>query len=80
MGANVDIEERAAVQSLNADDEENEGKDAQITAAQPSEKQEFVYDTGFVPWLQVFGSFFLFFNSWCVVTHPAETSLFNQSF
>lgn len=80
MGANVDIEERAAVHSLNADNEENDSKDAHVTGAQPSEKQDFVYDTGLVPWLQVFGSFFLFFNSWCVVTHPAETSLFNQSF
>ena len=81
MGANVDIEERAAVHSLNAD-EENDSKDAHITEAQPSEKPDLVYDTGLVPWLQVFGSFFLFFNSWyvvTVVTHAAETSLFNHS-
>lgn len=79
MGANVDIEESAAVHSLNADNEKNEGKDAQITGAQPSEKPDVVYDTGLVPWLQVFGSFFLFFNSWYVVTHAVEISLFNHS-
>lgn len=78
MGANMDIEERAAVHSLNADNEENE-KDSHITGAQPAEKPDLVYDTGLVPWLQVFGSFFLFFNSWYVVTHAVEASLLNHA-
>jgi len=38
---------------------------ANPTASPPAEKEpELSYDTGLKAWLQVVGSFFLFFNSW----------------
>ncbi|KAL2823180.1 major facilitator superfamily domain-containing protein [Aspergillus cavernicola] len=48
------------------------GQDVQQTTpmpAQPVEEKapEPTFDTGLTAWLQVFGSFFLFFNSWGVV-------------
>lgn len=65
MGANVDVEESAAVSSLN-NHEETQKKNAGSTDLPPAEKPEQTFDTGLVPWLQVLGSFFLFFNSWYV--------------
>jgi len=59
MGANVDVEQSAAVTSPD-NIEKNE------TSQQPYEKEEHVYDTGLLPWMQVLGSWFLFFNSWYV--------------
>ena len=72
MGANLDVEETAVVSSLDANNEDNEGKGPSPVAiqAQQSEKEEFTYDEGLVPWLQVLGSFFLFFNSWYVCRDP----------
>lgn len=66
MGASRDVEETAVVSSADANYEDNEGKGPSPVAdqAQQSEKEELTYDEGLVPWLQVLGSFFLFFNSW----------------
>ncbi|KAI9372795.1 major facilitator superfamily domain-containing protein [Aspergillus egyptiacus] len=48
------------------------GQDVEQTTPVPTQPAEEkpddpVFDTGFKAWLQVFGSFFLFFNSWGVV-------------
>jgi hypothetical protein len=63
MGMDVDTVERSEAASAN-------GQDVEKTTpppAQPVEKApEPTFDTGLTAWLQVFGSFFLFFNSWCV--------------
>ncbi|KAJ5893330.1 hypothetical protein N7495_005021 [Penicillium taxi] len=47
---------------------------------------ELTYDTGFISWLQVLGSFFLFFNSWGIIntwgayqTYYEQTILANTS-
>ncbi|CEL06262.1 Putative Monocarboxylate transporter [Aspergillus calidoustus] len=64
MGMDVDTVERSEAASA-------DGQDVEKTApppAQPVEKvPEPTFDTGLTAWLQVFGSFFLFFNSWGVV-------------
>ncbi|KAL3492932.1 major facilitator superfamily domain-containing protein [Aspergillus germanicus] len=64
MGMNVDTVERSEATSA-------DGQDVEKTTplpAQPVEKApEPTFDTGLTAWLQVFGSFFLFFNSWGVV-------------
>ncbi|KAL4942158.1 hypothetical protein BDV06DRAFT_167233 [Aspergillus oleicola] len=63
MGADVEARE----ETMNAPET---GQDVEKTtpAAQPAEvKEEPTFDTGLTAWLQVFGSFFLFFNSWGVV-------------
>lgn len=46
-------------------DEENANSSASDSPA--DKDSEVTFDTGFFSWLQVLGSFFLFFNSWYVV-------------
>ena len=58
MGTDLEVGEVPAV--VNGDNEQTE---QQVPA--PA-KDEITYDEGLVPWLQVLGSFFLFFNSWYV--------------
>lgn len=43
-------------------DEENATPPASDSPA--DKESELTFDTGFISWLQVVGSFFLFFNSW----------------
>ena len=50
------------VKSLATKDEENALSSLEVSSATKSEEPTF--DTGILPWLQVVGSFFLFFNSW----------------
>lgn len=38
------------------------------SVAEKQPEPELTYDTGLKTWLQVLGSFFLFFNSWYVFT------------
>ncbi|KAL4788725.1 putative MFS monocarboxylate transporter [Aspergillus varians] len=62
MGADVDAREK----TVNALEDGQDGQNTIPTPAQPPE-DEPTFDTGLTPWLQVLGSFFLFFNSWGVV-------------
>lgn len=69
MGStNLEIEQKVLAEPIAdspvAKDEEN----AISTASDsPADKEsEPTFDTGFFSWLQVLGSFFLFFNSWYV--------------
>ncbi|KAL2802661.1 major facilitator superfamily domain-containing protein [Aspergillus granulosus] len=64
MGADVDTGERSGDAPCCGQDVEN----TTPPPAHPVEKApEPIFDTGPEAWLQVFGSFFLFFNSWGVV-------------
>ncbi|KAJ0413435.1 major facilitator superfamily domain-containing protein [Aspergillus carlsbadensis] len=64
MGTDVDTVGRSEAASVGGQDVEK----IIPTPAQPAEKApEPTFDTGLAAWLQVFGSFFLFFNSWGVV-------------
>ncbi|KAL4762897.1 MCT family MFS transporter [Aspergillus foveolatus] len=64
MGANVDAQERT-VSAMGG------GQDVEKTSPAPvqpvEDKEEPTFDTGLACWLQVLGSWFLFFNSWGVV-------------
>lgn len=74
MGANVDVEESAVANPLT--NNHNDSEDTipneldRPTEEKPSDES---YDTGLTAWLQVLGSFFLFFNSW-YVHHPPPRS------
>lgn len=65
MGStNVEVEQKAQPEPIShaliATDEEKANDS-------PTEKEsEPTFDTGLISWLQVLGSFFLFFNSWYV--------------
>ncbi|KAL3454805.1 major facilitator superfamily domain-containing protein [Aspergillus insuetus] len=64
MGMDVDTVERSEAASADSQDVEK----TTPPPAQPVDKApEPTFDTGLTAWLQVFGSFFLFFNSWGVV-------------
>ena len=63
MGTNADFEEKVVAGSLTADNHDNSNE----LPTPPEEKAaEPTFDTGFSSWIQVVGSFFLFFNSWYV--------------
>lgn len=68
MGStNLDVEQKVCADTPTAADEENlHGSATKSPAETPAEKSvdEFKFDQGLVAWLQVLGSFFLFFNSW----------------
>ena len=54
-------------------DEENVTTDTTISPDRnPAKEPELTFDTGLRSWLQVLGSFFLFFNSWYVVPHRKQ--------
>jgi hypothetical protein len=62
MGStNPDVEKVFDRQSAN--DEENVNSSNTLDPV-PDKEQEPEFDTGLKTWLQVLGSFFLFFNSW----------------
>lgn len=60
MGTDLEVGEVTPV--VNGENEKAQPEPEQ----QPVVKDEITYDEGVVPWLQVLGSFFLFFNSWYV--------------
>lgn len=64
MGTNADYDEKAVAGSLAA----NNNGDVHELPTPSDEKplEEPTFDTGFKSWIQVLGSFFLFFNSWYV--------------
>ncbi|KAB8233642.1 hypothetical protein ETB97_006768 [Aspergillus alliaceus] len=84
MGMNADIEEKIiadpqAVDNLQNDSEQSCDLSDSSSAEKPSEEPPF--DTGLTTWLQVFGSFFLFFNSWGVInTWGAFQTYYEQTF
>ncbi|KAJ6101936.1 hypothetical protein N7486_004363 [Penicillium sp. IBT 16267x] len=71
MGStNLQVEQKVLADIPVAADEENmNGSTTESPAETPAEKpiDEFKFDHGLVSWLQVLGSFFLFFNSWGVI-------------
>lgn len=68
MGASPDVEERAFRD--NKETENNPAENSNVNEITPpnglteEKESEPSFDTGFKPWIQVFGSFFCFFNSW----------------
>ena len=68
MGStNLEIEQKVLAEPISdapiAKDEEK----ANFSASDPDKEDEPTFDTGLFSWLQVLGSFFLFFNSWYVL-------------
>ncbi|KAL4881342.1 major facilitator superfamily domain-containing protein [Aspergillus karnatakaensis] len=64
MGTDVDTRETAVSAPGGGQDVE---KTTPLPAQPAQHEPEPTFDTGLTPWLQVLGSFFLFFNSWGVV-------------
>lgn len=70
MGStNLEVEQKVLAEPIAdhpiAKDEENANSSASDS---PADKEtEPTFDTGLFSWLQVLGSFFLFFNSWYVL-------------
>jgi hypothetical protein len=67
MGMSALAEEKAIAPSVkNSNDDESNVRTSNTSEQQSGEKppEEPTFDTGLVAWLQVLGSFFLFFNSW----------------
>lgn len=66
MGSNnLEKEQKVLADTSIANDEENPSPSG-INSPGEKEIEEVTYDTGLFSWLQVLGSFFLFFNSWYV--------------
>ena len=65
MGTNADAE-KTVVDSLNDGDNGKEQSSNTPIPLNEKPSEEPTFDTGLTAWLQVLGSFFLFFNSWCV--------------
>lgn len=57
-------EEAVVVPPLDGKVEHGEGASNSSDQAELEKDAEPTFDTGYVAWLQVLGSFFLFFNSW----------------
>lgn len=70
MGTNPDVEARVSgdnttMEAGNKAAEYNNANETMPPNGLVEEKEpEPSFDTGFKPWIQVFGSFFCFFNSW----------------
>jgi ribosomal protein L12E/L44/L45/RPP1/RPP2 len=67
MGIRAHAEETAVAPSANSNNnDESNMRTSDASEQQSGEKhsEEPTFDTGFLAWLQVVGSFFLFFNSW----------------
>lgn len=70
MGTNVDAREEAVnVVEDGRDVEKTDPTPPTAPAAPANDKEEPSFDSGFAAWLQVLGSWFLFFNSWCVLIY-----------
>ncbi|KAJ5308702.1 hypothetical protein N7508_004081 [Penicillium antarcticum] len=81
MGStNLDLEQKAFTEPSAAQhDNFVTSPNASDSVAEKEPESEFVYDTGLKQWLQVLGSFFLFFNSWGVInTWGAYQSYYEQ--
>lgn len=70
MGStNLEVEQKVLTEPIAnspvAKDEENADSSASDSPA--DKESEVTFDTGLFSWLQVLGSFFLFFNSWYVI-------------
>lgn len=64
MGSsNLEIKQKVLADTSIIIDEENQ-KSSGINSPVEKALEEVTFDTGFFSWLQVLGSFFLFFNSW----------------
>ena len=64
MGStNLEIEQKVVADTSVINDEENLNPSG-INSPIEKALEEVTFDTGFFSWLQVLGSFFLFFNSW----------------
>lgn len=63
MGTNADVEERPVPDAPPTDNEKG-NVDSPPNGMTEEKEEEPSFDTGFRPWIQVFGSFFCFFNSW----------------
>ncbi|GIK02396.1 hypothetical protein Aspvir_006449 [Aspergillus viridinutans] len=61
--------EKAVAPSVNSNNDESNMRTCDTSEQQSGEKhsEEPTFDTGVLAWLQVVGSFFLFFNSWGVI-------------
>lgn len=65
MGSNADVEQNIVANPVLADDGNGNEKLESPPNDQVEEKEpEPSFDEGVLPWIQVFGSFFCFFNSW----------------
>lgn len=74
MGStNLEIEQNGLADTRIANDEENQSSSG-INSPVEKRPDEVTFDTGLVSWLQVLGSFFLFFNSWWVAPDESKNS------
>lgn len=65
MGTNADVEEKVVADALAANNYDEKNQPSSTSPSRDDETpEEPTYDTGTLAWLQVLGSFFLFFNSW----------------
>ncbi|KAJ5157024.1 MFS-type transporter dbaD [Penicillium canariense] len=80
MGStNVEIEQKVIADTPITNDEENANSSG-ISSPAEKELEEQTFDTGFSAWMQVLGSFFLFFNSWGVInTWGAYQTYYEQN-
>lgn len=62
MSSNLEVEKVPTETPVPRD-----GENTDSTASDAPISEETTFDIGLVSWLQVLGSFFLFFNSWYVV-------------
>lgn len=60
---NVEVEQKVFNHSA-AKDAEHGTPSTDPSGTPPDKDPEVIFDTGLISWLQVLGSFFLFFNSW----------------
>lgn len=66
MGStNLEVEQKPFPDPTVAKDEERANQSGAPVGSEDKEAEP-TFDTGFFSWLQVLGSFFLFFNSWYV--------------
>jgi hypothetical protein len=66
---NSEVEQTANNHTVTKDEE---NAIANTTDLSPDKDPEVTFDTGLRSWLQVLGSFFLFFNSWYVPLSKKE--------
>ncbi|KNG83963.1 MFS monocarboxylate transporter [Aspergillus nomiae NRRL 13137] len=84
MGTDADIEAKVIVDpgaSNNLHNGNEQRSDLSDSSSGEKAEEEPTFDTGLNTWLQVLGSFFLFFNSWGVInTWGAFQTYYEQSF
>ncbi|RJE23693.1 Major Facilitator Superfamily [Aspergillus sclerotialis] len=67
MGSNADVEQNVADPVPADNGNANEKLESQANGQVEEKEPEPSFDEGFLPWIQVFGSFLCFFNSWGVI-------------